>query len=423
MNIYCLDTSVLLDNPAIILELGQEDDKIILPFCVVDELDGNKTASGRVGKHARDIIHSLDELRKQGGLKTGVLLETGVTFQVVDDAEGFRQNDQTILETAILHNNDNNVTLVTNDIAMRIKGDVRGLDVLGFEKPDQFTIYTGTKEIDTDSDVIDEFFKRGSMEIPDSILSNYNVCPNEMLLLKAGTQSALVKTSIDNVTTKWMMKSLEEHKPWGVIARNKEQDFALNLLMDKDIHMVSLIGRSGCGKSFLAVAAGVEQVIEKREYENLIIIRPIVPVGQEMGFLPGSVDEKLDPWLRPIRDSLDVLFSNKKINVDMMFEDGTFQMQALSYIRGRSIPNAYIIVDECQNMPLSDLKAVLTRAADGTKIVLTGDIEQIDRQRLDVINNGLSISIEKLKSYTLTGHITLVKGQRSPLATVCAEVL
>jgi PhoH-like ATPase len=245
-----------------------------------------------------------------------------------------------------------------------------------------------------------------------------------MLILKSqNNQSALTRVVIDSKTAQWTSVPVHKSEPWSVKARNKEQEFSLNLLTNPAVHLVSMVGRAGCGKSFLALAAGVEQVIEKKNYDTLIVIRPTISVGEELGYLPGSVEEKLEPWLQPIKDNLNVLFSKKKDNVDLFFEQGIFQMEALSYIRGRSIPRAYIIVDECQNLSLSELKTVLTRAADGTKIVLTGDIEQIDKSKLDVVNNGLSITVEKLKGYTISGHMTLTKGQRSPLATVCADIL
>lgn len=420
MTTYCFDTSALLDNPNALLDCGNDGDELLIPFCVLDELDGKKDESGKTGKHARDVLRMLDEQRNNGSLADGVKLSTGATLFVVQNADG-KDNDQRILNLATTQAD----ILVSNDIAMRVKADSLGIVVDGFEHPDQFSIYTGSREVDMSHEDIDSFYEQGKLEIPQYVLDEHDVCVNEMLIVKGpnGQQSALARVILDSQTSKFNMVPIKKHSPWGVHARNKEQELALNLLTNQGIHLVSMVGRAGCGKSFLALAAGVEQVVEKHVYDQLLIIRPIVSVGADLGYLPGTMEEKLDPWLQPIKDNLNVLFANRSNNVQMYFENGTFQMEALSYIRGRSIPKAYIIVDECQNLSLNELKTVLTRAADGSKIVLTGDIEQIDKHKLDVVNNGLSVVVEKLKNYTITGHVTLTKGQRSPLASVCAEVL
>jgi PhoH-like ATPase len=211
---------------------------------------------------------------------------------------------------------------------------------------------------------------------------------------------------------------------WGIDARNKEQSFALELLMDPDVEVVSLIGQAGSGKTLLAVAAGLEQVLgDDNEYKKLIVSRPIQPLGKDIGFLPGTLEEKMDPWLMPIKDNLEFLLGNDRDTVKMYFEKGVIEIEAITYIRGRSITNAFIIIDEAQNLTRHELKTILTRVGEGTKIILTGDIEQIDNIYIDETSNGLTYAVEKFKEYDISGHITLQKGERSKVATLAAKIL
>ena len=211
---------------------------------------------------------------------------------------------------------------------------------------------------------------------------------------------------------------------WGIDARNKEQSFALELLMDPDVEVVSLIGQAGSGKTLLAVAAGLEQVLgDDNEYKKLIVSRPIQPLGKDIGFLPGTLEEKMDPWLMPIKDNLEFLLGNDRDTVKMYFEKGVIEIEAITYIRGRSITNAFIIIDEAQNLTRHELKTILTRVGEGTKIILTGDIEQIDNIYIDETSNGLTYAVEKFKEHEISGHITLQKGERSKVATLAAKIL
>ena len=211
---------------------------------------------------------------------------------------------------------------------------------------------------------------------------------------------------------------------WGIDARNKEQSFALELLMDPDVEVVSLIGQAGSGKTLLAVAAGLEQVLgDNNEYKKLIVSRPIQPLGKDIGYLPGTLEEKMDPWLMPIKDNLEFLLGNDRDTVKMYFEKGVIEIEAITYIRGRSITNAFIIIDEAQNLTRHELKTILTRVGEGTKIILTGDIEQIDNIYIDETSNGLTYAVEKFKEHDISGHITLQKGERSKVATLAAKIL
>ena len=210
---------------------------------------------------------------------------------------------------------------------------------------------------------------------------------------------------------------------WGLRARNKEQTFALNLLADHEVPIITLVGKAGCGKTLLAIAAGLDQVLEQQKYKKLIVSRPVQPLGKDIGYLPGTMEEKMRPWLMPIQDNIDFLLNGQKSSMEMFFEDGTIQIEALTYIRGRSISNAFVIIDEAQNLTIHELKTIITRVGENTKIVLTGDIEQIDSVYLDATSNGLSYAVEKFKNHGLAGHITLLKGERSKVATLASKIL
>ena len=199
--------------------------------------------------------------------------------------------------------------------------------------------------------------------------------------------------------------------------------FAFDLLMDESVQIITLIGKAGCGKTLLAIAAGLEQVLEQERYKKLIVSRPVQPLGKDIGYLPGSMEEKMRPWLMPIQDNIDFLLNGKRGNMDMFFDDGTIQIEALTYIRGRSISNAFMIIDEAQNLTIHELKTIITRVGENTKIILTGDIEQIDSVYLDSTSNGLSYAVEKFKSHELSGHVTLIKGERSKVATLASKIL
>ena len=216
---------------------------------------------------------------------------------------------------------------------------------------------------------------------------------------------------------------LDKSGIWGLKPRNKEQEFALDLLLDTSIDILTLIGPAGCGKTLMAIAAGLDGVLEERKYKRLVVSRPIQPLGKDIGFLPGTMEEKMKPWLMPIQDNIDFLLNGKKDHMDYLFEDGTIQIEALTYIRGRTISNAFIIIDEAQNLTMHELKTIITRVGENTKIVLTGDVEQIDNTYLDATSNGLSYAVEKFKSYDLSGHVTLIKGERSRVATLASKIL
>lgn len=420
MKNFILDTSVILENPLIISKL---EGKIIIPFVVIVELENNKTREGITGKNARDAIRYLDNLRQQGSFRTGVKTEVGSLVVVKDSPEGTEGflHDDIIIETAkgLTKVKKLNKILLTNDLAMRLKADAKGINSEGvFDKPDQSYVYSGDQTIDVDKELIDSFFTNHEIDIPEEHKDKLH--PNEFVCMKSGQQGALGRVHL--IDGEKIIKSQKSSQVCGIKSKNKEQDFALELLMDKDVHLVSMCGKAGCGKTFLALAAAFQQTIESKLYDRVIVMRPCVSVGNDIGYLPGSFEEKMAPWIQPIRDNLEVLLGGNKKSVDTLFENDSFQVEALTYIRGRSIQNSFIIVDEAQNLSLDEMKTILTRAGYGSKIILTGDVEQIDTH-LDVRSNGLSKVVEAFKDYSIAGHITLKKGQRSPLATLSSDIL
>jgi PhoH-like ATPase len=222
-----------------------------------------------------------------------------------------------------------------------------------------------------------------------------------------------------------------KHGVWGITAKNKQQQFALDLLLNDDIRLVTLVGKAGTGKTLLALAAGLEKSIELRSFQRLVVSRPVFPMGKDIGFLPGDIDEKLRPWMQPIRDNLDFLVGSSggpgrvkgKKDLQSLFDLGMIEVEPLTYIRGRSMPNQYLIVDEAQNLTPHEIKTIITRAGEGTKVVLTGDPYQIDNPYIDSSSNGLTYVVDRFKEEPIAGHITLVKGERSDLAELAATLL
>jgi len=272
-----------------------------------------------------------------------------------------------------------------------------------------------------DDQVIDRIYE-GKEVIIDSDEANFKSNQFVMMVSNANEKkTALVKFKNYNTP----LQKVREFKSgiWGLKPRNKEQMFALDVLMDQSIPIITLVGKAGCGKTLLAIAAGLEQVLEDNKYKKLVVSRPVQPLGKDIGYLPGTMEEKMKPWLMPIQDNIDFLLNGKKDHMSHLFEDGTIQIEALTYIRGRTISNAFIIIDEAQNLTTHELKTIITRVGENTKIILTGDVEQIDSVYLDSTSNGLSYAVEKFKSHELSAHITLIKGERSKVATLASKVL
>ena len=286
---------------------------------------------------------------------------------------------------------------------------------------DEKHLFTGLKKHLVDDQLIDQFYN-GEHVFFDKHEGKF--FPNQFVMLVSNSNEK--KTALARfISYESKLEKVSEPKDalWGLKPRNKEQVFAINLLNNPEIPIVTLVGKAGCGKTLLAIAAGLDQVLEKRMFKKLIVSRPIQPLGKDIGFLPGTMEEKMRPWLMPIQDNIDFLLNGESKSMDIFFDDGTIQIEALTYIRGRSISNAFVIIDEAQNLTMHELKTIITRVGENTKIVLTGDIEQIDSVYLDATSNGLSYAVEKFKVHSLAGHVTLTKGERSKVATLASKIL
>ena len=432
---YVLDTNVFLTNANSVFEFKNND--IVVPLKVLDEIDKHKKRQDGVGLNARKIIRILDNLRSKGNLHTGVRLgrRMGILsvrgYDVEDLPHGcdLESADNEIITTAITEHKKNTkrkVIVVTRDINMRVKCDSLGIPTEDYVPnrvvEDESKLYSGFVKHLVDDQLIDQFYEGEQiiLEKEDGKFSS-----NEFVMLVSNSNDK--KTALARfINYSSPLKKIRDYKgkgPWGLNPRNKEQMFAFDLLMDESVPIITLIGKAGCGKTLLAIAAGLEQVLEKDVYKKLVVSRPVQPLGKDIGYLPGTMEEKMRPWLMPIQDNLDFLMNGKKNNMDMFFDDGTIQVEALTYIRGRSISNAFIIIDEAQNLTMHELKTIITRVGENTKIVLTGDIEQIDSVYLDATSNGLSYAVEKFKPHEISGHVTLVKGERSKVATLASKVL
>ena len=432
---YVLDTSVYLTDSSCIKTFKNND--ILIPLKVLDEIDKHKKRQDSVGSQARAVIRKLDELRSRGSLLKGVRIEKGLglvkvssynPFCLPDDLD-LDDSDNQIIATALSERESSpasrRIVVVSRDINMRVKCDALGLLTEDYQAEQVVEssegLYSGRKSILVDEQIIDQFYNNEEIYLDKN---KYNLNPNQFVMLISNSnekKAALAKYIGHNHPIKKIASS--KNKVWNTIARNKEQQFALDLLMDPTIPVVSLVGKAGSGKTLLALASGLEQTFEKNIYKKIVVTKPVEPVGKDIGFLPGTMEDKMMPWLAPIQDNLQFLMGDDRATLEMYIERGQIEVEAMTFIRGRSISNAFIVIDEVQNMTQHEIKTVLTRVGEGTKIVLTGDIDQIDNVYIDATNNGLSYVVERLKDEALTGHVTLLKGERSKVATIAATKL
>tara|TARA_R100001510_G_C7636138_1_gene194269 strand:+ start:129 stop:1484 length:1356 start_codon:yes stop_codon:yes gene_type:complete len=446
---YVFDTSVCLTDAECIYNYGNND--LVIPLKVLEEIDNHKKRQDSVGVNARKIIRALDDFRAKGSLQSGVRIGKGKgIIKIVDHALSqlpFDLDravaDHVIISTALSENESNGnrkTILVSRDINMRVICDSIGLMTEDYIENQvikkESDLYSGLSTCLVDDQVIDLFYEGEAIMIEKE--DNPGLNPNQFVMLVSSSNEK--KTALSrfyNYSTP--LEKIIEYKDglWGVKARNKEQMFAIDLLMDPEVQVVSLIGKAGSGKTLIAIAAGLEQVVNNKKvkdklkdeaycrtpYKKLVVSRPVMPMGRDIGFLPGSMQEKMAPWLAPVQDNLKFLTGDDQTTLDEYMERGLIEVEALTYIRGRSIANAFIVIDEAQNLTAHEIKTILTRVGEGTKIVLTGDVEQIDNIYVNEMSSGLTHAIEKLKSFDLSGHITLKKGERSNVATLAAKVL
>ncbi|WP_321372399.1 PhoH family protein [uncultured Desulfuromusa sp.] len=435
---YLLDTNVLLHDANSILCF--QDNEVILPLPVIEELDRFKKDGNENGRNARHVSRELDRLRQIGVLTNGgVPLENGGRLRVVVTSNGCLDQlprelrspsaDHQILALALQekHRCSGPVILVTKDINLRIKAHAVGLRAEDYEtgKVSLDDLYTGTQQLDLVSEQIDLFFREQQLANIEQPLPPH-ICLNIKAL------DNLQQKAIGRFDPKQQailpLRGAPQEGYWGISPRNLEQKFALELLSHPDIPLVTLVGRAGTGKTLLALAAGLQCVTETSLYSKLLVSRPVFPMGRDLGFLPGDVEEKLAPWMQPINDNFDLLLSDggirrKQQRHEELKEMGIVSVEPLTYIRGRSIPRQYMIVDEAQNLTPHEVKTIITRAGEGSKIVLTGDPEQIDNPYVDASSNGLTYIVERFKESPLAGHILLTRGERSPLAAAASELL
>jgi PhoH-like ATPase len=380
----------------------------------------------------------LDEYRGKGSLEKGVRIEKGkgLLRARISDVNALpaesnkRDPDNIILACALNEVNDGKrVVVVSRDINLRVRCDALGVACEGYDinqvVNDRSELYTGFERYLVDDQTIDHFYAGEKIFVDKE---EKLLLPNQFVMLISNCNEKKTALARFLAYNKPLVKAgIHKHGVWDITPRNKEQSFAIDLLLDPTIPIVSLIGAAGCGKTLLAVAAGLEQVLDEGSlepiYNKLVVSRPIMPMGRDIGFLPGTMEEKMAPWLAPVQDNLKFLMGNDKVALEMYAERGIIEIEALTYIRGRSIANAFIIIDEAQNLSVHELKTIITRVGENTKIVLTGDIEQIDTVYLDATSNGLSYAVEKFKEHDLAGHISLQKGERSKVATLAAKVL
>ena len=435
--IYVLDTSVCLTNANCLYAFKTSD--IIIPIKVLEEIDGHKKRQDVVGANARQTIRILDALRQKGSLAEGVRIERGkgmlkvinsVFSDLLPPEMDKNMADNKIISCALKLSHteqDKKIILVSRDINMRVIANSLGITAEDFEGEhvldDGSKLYTGTQDILIDDEVIDRFYQGEEIYLEKA--QTKNLFANQFVKLISNSNEK--KTALSRFSHEQApLAQVKNARPmWGVTPRNTEQRYALDLLLDPSVPVVSLVGRAGSGKSLLALVGGLEQVLgkENRRYTRLIVSKPVHSVGKDIGFLPGTLEEKMLPWLKPIQDNLQFLLGNDKGMMQDYMDKGIIEVEAISYIRGRSIANSYMIIEECQNLTQHEIKTIITRVGENTKIVLTGDVEQIDNAYIDETSNGLSSVVEKFKPSLLAGHVLMQKGERSLVATLASEVL
>jgi PhoH-like ATPase len=434
---FVLDTNVLLHNPGSMFAF--KDNRVVLALAVIEELDRFKRSNDELGRNAREAIRTIDRRREAGSLTDGVPLGNGGTLQVVLQQEvreqirlaGLKPDiaDNQIISVALsLADKGQHVIFVSKDINARVKAHALGLRVMDFEqqKVDFDSLYQGWRELQVPSATVNSFYADKAIVLPE--LKDTPIAANEFVLLKDESNhkhTALART--DHAAKELVPLTPEFDRAWNIAPRSATQRMAFELLLDDKIQLVTLVGRAGTGKTLMAIAAGMQRVVKDKVYEKMLVTRPIMPLGRDIGYLPGSKDEKLTAWMGPIFDNLKYLlhgrYSPSQMTREQLFEQDLLELEAITYIRGRSIANMFVVVDEAQNLTPHEVKTIISRVGEGTKMILTGDPQQIDNPYLDASSNGLSYCVERLKHSPLCGHITLHKSERSALADLAAERL
>jgi PhoH-like ATPase len=438
--LYVLDTNVLLHDPRAIFKF--EDNEVVLPIYVIEEVDHFKRDASELGRNARTLARFIDELREQsaGALQQGVTLPSGGSLRVpappasLAESNG-RSADHKILAAALLERDEHPempTIFVTMDSNLRIRADALGLRAETYEggKIREENLLAGITRIEAPGELVDMLGKRTPVPLA-SLEPQPTLHPNTCVMLRDHANpkhSALGRFIARDAAIAPLRVGREGM--WGIRPRNVEQSFACDLLLDDKVQLLTLVGRAGTGKTLLAVAAGLQKVLHEGSYARLLVSRPIFPLGRDVGYLPGTLEEKLNPWMRPIFDNLEYIFTTggaARFDTGRSYEEllsaGTIQVEPLTYIRGRTLPNQFLIVDEAQNLTPHEVKTIITRCGSDTKIVLTGDPDQIDNPYVDAASNGLATVAERFKDHPIAGHVTLTKGERSELAEIASELL
>ncbi len=443
---FLLDTNVLIHNPSALYSFS--DNTVVIPITVIEELDTFKSFSDKKGKHARQILREIDQVSHKGALSEGAKLKNGGKLKILLTPPptnidlDLSKKDNKILSLALnLQRSGEQVFFISKDINARIKALALGIKANDFEKQkvEYASLYRGWRELTVTEEELAQFFEKNKLEITGAMFND-----NEYVAFECPGVADHDKPILGRyVAAQKAIIPLKSHyEAMGIKPVNMEQEFAFDLLLNDDIALATLIGQAGTGKTLVALACGLQRVIGKKPlYEKLLVARPIMPLGKDIGYLPGTKDQKLNYWMQPIFDNLAFIMqqdtdndgyddekpskgSHKaKSKIDYLLDSGLIEIEAITYIRGRSIPNQIIIIDEAQNLTPHEVKTIVSRVGTGTKIILTGDPEQIDNPYLDANSNGLSFIADQLKNHSITGHILLSKSERSPLASLAAELL
>jgi PhoH-like ATPase len=437
---FVLDTNILIHDPRAIFQF--EENEVVIPIFVLEEIDQFKKEASERGRNAREVARLLDAFRAEGAkLSEGAALTNGGRLRVM--AGGQRAIPTTLRESQIadhlilsvaldvreLHPGDQTI-FVTKDVNLRLRADALGLVAMDYEagRIDIDELYSGITEVEVKGDEVDAFYAQGALALEPAAGSK--VLPNQYVWLRdPESQSHTALGRSDATTGKVIPLRKMRDGVWGIRPRNREQHCALDLLLADDVKLVTLVGKAGTGKTMLAIAAGLQKVVEERTYSRLLVSRPIFPLGRDVGYLPGDLEQKLNPWMQPIYDNVEFLMGLSKSDTKNgrsyreLIDMGYIEIEPLTYIRGRSIPNQFIIVDEAQNLTPHEVKTIITRVGEHTKIVLTGDPYQIDNPYVDATSNGLTTIVQKFMGQPIAGHVTLTKGERSPLAELASNLL
>ncbi len=427
---FVLDTNVLLHDPKALLQFPRNH--VVIPIAVLEELDKMKRLPNELGKNSRETIRLLDSLKiiGKGNLHSGVILDNETTVRVQPEFKNHVQydfamsvNDNRIIIAAfLLAEKGEKVVFVSKDFAARIKAEAIGIEAEDYEnlKYSYENVYTGIQYIEMPKHDIDLFYKNGQIPV-----TNINCRPNEYLVMTSPENSSAVG-KFDPVEKQAEML-IKVGNIWGIKPRNVEQRCAIDLLLRDEVKLVTLIGQAGTGKTLLALACGMRKVFDEGSYSRILVSRPIMPLGRDIGYLPGTKEEKLFPWMQPIYDNLDFLCAStggeSNETLKWVLDSRKIEMEAVTYIRGRSLPKMYIIIDEAQNLTPHEVKTIISRAGEGTKVILAGDPTQIDNPYLDKDSNGLTFAVGKFVDHHIYGHIFLDKTERSELAALAAEIL